>query len=187
LTSRRKFLAATAVGTVAAAAIPAVITAAKADSEIIVGQGVHRYRVHHDWPQLPDRFHWQTTHNLTIDRDGFLYVIHEGRAEEPEHPAIFVFDPEGRYVRSFGSQFQGGGHGIEVREEDGRQFLYVCAYRQVKMFAKLDLKGEVVWLKRAPMQSGIYAPVRQPPPPASSGPSLWNGPATARRNRRPRN
>ena len=35
------------------------------------------------------------------------------------------------------AEFQGGGHGIEVRDEGGEEFLYVCAYQQVKSFAKI--------------------------------------------------
>jgi hypothetical protein len=155
--SRRQFITTTAVGAAATLAAPAVITASKTDAPVVVGEGDYRYQIVHAWPQLPDKFHWQTTHNVAVDRAGLLYVIHEGTVSEPDHPSIFVFDPEGRYVRSFGSQFQGGGHGIEVREEDGQEFLYVCAYQQVKAFAKLDLKGEVVWLKHAPMQAGMYA------------------------------
>jgi len=122
-----------------------------------MGEGEHQFRVYHQWAKLPSPFQWQTTHNVAVDREGLLYVIHEGRAELKDHPSIFVFDQQGRYVRSFGSQFQGGGHGLEVRDEDGEQFLYVCAYQQVKRFAKLSLQGETVWEKRAPMRSGIYA------------------------------
>ena len=40
----------------------------------------------HDWPQLPDRFTWQTTHNVAVDKAGNLYVIHEGRADAADHP-----------------------------------------------------------------------------------------------------
>jgi hypothetical protein len=155
--SRRQFLAHGAAGAAASLAAPAILRVAKADSELVIGEGEHRFRVFHQWPQLPDRFQWQTTHGVAVDRDGFLYVIHEGRADLTDHPSIFVFDPQGRYVRSFGSQFQGGGHGIEVREEAGEQFLYVCAYQQVKAFAKLDLQGNVIWEKRAPVQAGMYA------------------------------
>ncbi|MFO1093640.1 MAG: hypothetical protein U0992_10055 [Planctomycetaceae bacterium] len=134
-----------------------MITASKTDSRVVLGDGDYKYEVHHAWPQLPSQFQWQTTHNVAVDRDGNLYVIHEGKQDLPEHPAIFVFDKDGKYVRSFGAEFQGGGHGIEVRDE-GEQFLYVCAYQQVKSFAKLSLKGEVVWRKHAPMpQSGVYA------------------------------
>jgi hypothetical protein len=83
-------------------------------------------------------------------------VIHEGKKDLKDHPAIFVFDGDGKFVRAFGSQFQGGGHGIEVREEGGQEFLYICNYLSIKSFVKTDLKGEVVWEKHAPMESGAY-------------------------------
>ncbi|MHB9077677.1 MAG: twin-arginine translocation signal domain-containing protein [Pirellulaceae bacterium] len=155
--SRRQFLSATAAGTALALAAPAVLTASKTDTQLVVGQGDYRYEVLHNWPQLPAQFHWQTTHNVAVDRAGLLYVIHEGDPNQPDHPAIFVFDGEGKFVRSFGNQFQGGGHGIEVHEENGQEFLYVCAYQQVKAIAKLALDGTVVWHQHAPTKSGIYA------------------------------
>ncbi len=125
--------------------------------ETIIGQGDFEYRAHHHWPQLPDRYSWQTTHNVAVDRAGRLYVIHEGREELKDHPTIFVFDDEGKFVKAFGSQFQGGGHGLEVRLEDNEEFLYVTGYQQVKSFAKMTLDGEVVWQQFAPVQSGKYA------------------------------
>ncbi|MDH3718433.1 MAG: hypothetical protein OES79_09970 [Planctomycetota bacterium] len=155
--TRRRFLATAAAGGAATLGAPAVITASKTDAVTIVGEGDFRYEVNHQWPQLPDKYTWQTTHNVAVDSANNLYVIHEGRANQLDHPSIFVFDADGRFVRAFGNQFQGGGHGIEVREEDGQEFLYVCAYQQVKAFSKLDLKGEVVWHKHAPMKSGVYA------------------------------
>lgn len=150
--SRRRFLATTT----AALAAPRVLTAQKSDTQLVIGTGAHRYEVHHAWPQLPDKYSWQTTHNVAVDAEGLLYVIHEGRENLKDHPSIFVFDGAGKFVRAFGQQFQGGGHGIEVRTEGKDQFLYVTAYQQVKSFAKLTLTGEVVWEKRAPMMSGVY-------------------------------
>ena len=126
-------------------------------SPLVTGQGEHRYEVVHDWAKLPGQFTWQTTHNVAVDSQGNLYVIHEGRAELKDHPSIFVFDPQGKYIRSFGNQFQGGGHGIEIRKEGTEEFLYVCAYQQLKTFAKMSLKGETVWQKYAPMDSKVYA------------------------------
>lgn len=169
--SRRRFLAASAGVAVAAGAstalgdsltairmaAPAIHTASKTNARVEIGSGDYRYEVDHDFAKLPGQYVWQTTHNVAVDRDNNLYVIHEGREEMKDHPSIFVFDSEGRFIRAFGSQFQGGGHGIEVRTEGSDQFLYVCAYQQVKSFAKLDLKGEVVWRKHAPMESGVYA------------------------------
>lgn len=155
--SRREFLGATAAAAAVSVAAPTAITASKTQKQIIVGEGDYKYEVVHEWPQLPKDFTWQTTHNVAVDKSGNLYVIHEGRIEQKDHPSIFVFDSEGKYIRSFGSQFQGGGHGIEVRDEGGEEFLYICAYQQVKSFAKLTLKGETVWQKYAPMESGVYA------------------------------
>jgi hypothetical protein len=136
---------------------PAIVTASKTKERILVGSGEHRYEVIHDWPQLPDRFTWQTTHNVAVDKGGNLYVIHEGHRDKADHPAVFVFDSEGRYVDSFGEQFQGGGHGLEVHAEEGEEFLYITAYQTIKTIAKLTLQGEPVWTRHAPMEAGCYA------------------------------
>lgn len=157
--SRRDFLTTAAAAATAGLILeaPAIATTRKADGPLIVGEGEHRFEVQHDWPQLPAEYRWQITHNVAVDKAGHVYVIHEGRADLKDHPSIFVFDSTGQFVRAFGKQFQGGGHGIEIREEGGQEFLYVCAYQALKTFAKLDLKGETVWQKYAPMQSGVYA------------------------------
>ena len=152
---RRKFLTSAATAT-AVLAMPRVLTAQKSEKQLVIGTGEHQYEVIHNWPQLPSKYSWQTTHNVAIDREGLLYVIHEGRENLKDHPSIFVFDEKGKFVRAFGNQFQGGGHGLEVRTEGNEQFLYVTGYQQLKNFAKLTLKGEQVWEKRAPMDSGIY-------------------------------
>jgi hypothetical protein len=135
---------------------PAAVTATKSDGPLIFGEGDYKYEVQHEWPQLPDKYTWQTTHNVAVDKAGNLYVIHEGRFDQKDHPSIFVFDDAGKFIRAFGSQFQGGGHGVEIREEAGQEFLYVCAYQMRKTFCKMDLKGETVWQQYAPMESGVY-------------------------------
>src|SRR4026209_2755687 len=153
--SRRRFVS--TVATAAAAfAVPRVLTSQKSDKQLLIGTGAYRYEVLHNWAQLPDKYSWQTTHNVAIDRDGLLYVIHEGRENLTDHPSIFVFDGQGKFVRAFGNQFQGGGHGLEVRTEGKEQFLYITGYQQLKNFAKLTLQGQPVWEKRAPMDSQLY-------------------------------
>jgi len=158
---RREFLqiaAGAAAGVTGFSAAPRIVTANKSGSApVILGEGEHRYEVIHNWPQLPAEFTWQTTHNVAFDKAGNLYVIHEGHKDKPDHPAIFVFDADGKYVRSFGKEFQGGGHGLEVHEENGEEFLYVTGYQAIKKFAKLTLTGETIWERHAPVQSGVYA------------------------------
>lgn len=156
--SRRAFVTQAAVGSLAAFAAPAILTAAKGDAKRpIVGVGEHQYEVNHRWAKLPKKFTWQTTHNVAVGRDGTVYVIHEGRLDQPFHPAIFAFDPKGKFIRAFGAQFQGGGHGLETRVEGDDEFLYVTAYQSKRSFAKLTPTGEVVWQKFAPMEATGYA------------------------------
>ena len=156
--SRRRFAAGLAAVATATVTSPAFARARRlAATETIIGEGEHRFRVKHHFPQLPDPFTWQTTHGVALDEAGNLYVIHEGKKDRKDHPSIFVFDPEGKFVRAFGSEFQGGGHGIEVRKEGNEEFLYVCGYQDVKCFAKLTPEGEIVWFRKAPMEAGCYA------------------------------
>lgn len=159
--SRRRFLRTAAASTASFAIIGGSKTSAAEkpkhqSSGIFIGEGDHRYEVIHNWAKLPEKYTWQTTHDVATDKDGFIYVIHEGRLEQPDHPAIFVFDPDGQFVRAFGQQFQGGGHGLEIRQEGSEQFLYVTAYLTLKYFCKLTMQGEAVWTLKAPMESGIY-------------------------------
>ena len=152
--NRRSFLKSTAVTAVVA---PAIITGKRSAAQDVIGDGEFKFRCQHLFPRLPDRYSWQTTHNVAVDPDNNLYVIHEGKASLTDHPSIFVFDSKGNFIRAFGEQFQGGGHGLEVNVEDGTPYLYVAAYQQVKSIAKLTLDGEIVWQQFAPMQSEHYA------------------------------
>lgn len=155
--NRRNFLGASAL-TAASAAVPTLLLGQKAASpKPVLGSGAHRYEVDHDWCKLPDKYSWQTTHNVAVDKDHNLYVVHEGKKNLADHPAIFVFDKEGKFVRAFGKELQGGGHGLEVRTEGNEQFLYITTYLSLKWHAKMTLTGEIVWKKHAPMESGFYA------------------------------
>ncbi|MGI9518959.1 MAG: peptidase [Pirellulaceae bacterium] len=155
---RRQFMATSAATTLAVAASPYVLTASRTGNRpLVFGQDEYQYEFVHDWAQLPERYSWQTTHNVAVDSAGLVYVIHEGREEQPDHPSIFVFDETGQFVMAFGNQFQGGGHGLEVHREGSEEFLYVAAYQQVKSIAKLTLDGETVWQRFAPTESGVYA------------------------------
>ncbi|NNE92085.1 MAG: hypothetical protein HKN23_10595 [Verrucomicrobiales bacterium] len=158
--SRRRFLTTTAATATTFGILGCKKTAPpppQRTSGVFIGEDPYRYEVIHDWAILPDQYSWQITHNCAVDSDGNLYVIHEGQEALPDHPAIFVFDPQGDFVRAFSNDFQGGGHGLEVRKEGNEEFLYVTGYQKLKTFAKLTLTGEQVWKKRAPMDSGAYA------------------------------
>ena len=76
--SRRRFLAASATAS-AAISMPNLLLANKESKQLSIGQGEHKFEVQHGWAQLPSRYTWQTTHNVAVDAEGLLYVIHEGQ------------------------------------------------------------------------------------------------------------
>ncbi len=121
----------------------------------VVGEGEHRYECHHGWGQLPPGFGWQTTHGVTVDADGFVYVKQQGLGGKPVEDTVLIFDPAGKFVRSFGKGYHPGGHGIDIRKEGSEQFLYLCDIHH-GLVIKTNLKGEEVWRKGAPGEPGVY-------------------------------
>jgi hypothetical protein len=60
---------------------------------------------------------------VAVDKDGFIDITHRAGGDNPKSPedardTIVVFDPEGKFVRSFGKEYHGGGHDIDIREEE---------------------------------------------------------------------
>jgi len=123
----------------------------KADAKkVTVGEGEHKYECHHNWGMLPASLKWQTTHNVTVDSNGLVYVTHQGIGKDVMDTVV-VFDPQGKFVRSFGKEWYRGGHGIEVRKEGSDEFLYLSNTWTPKMkVVKTDLKGKVIWEKGRP-------------------------------------
>ena len=147
--SRRTFLKAAG----AVALTPALASANPSDSQNpVIGTNEHRFECHHNWARVPDHIHWFETHGVAVDKSGLIYITHRAGGDKPSSPemaqdTIVVFDPDGKFVRSFGKQYHGGGHGIDIREENGQEFLYLAFMMPVNLVVKTDLKGEVVWSK----------------------------------------
>jgi hypothetical protein len=153
--SRRQFIKAASAAGVVAAVGPAIHAADKTDKKLpILGSGDHTYEVHHNWGQLPDHITWGDTHGVCVDQEGQIYVKHLSGASEPMD-AIVVFDPQGRFVRSFGKEYHGGGHGIDVRRDGGEQFLYLSDIKN-RQVVKTTLKGEQVWKLDYPQEPDVY-------------------------------
>ena len=158
--SRRSFLKTAAAGAVATAAAPAVHAADKSGQrKPRLGSGAHQYEATHDWGELPDHIRWGNTHNVGIDEQGLIYIKHQSFAPQPMD-AIAVFDPHGRFVRSFGKEYHRGGHGLDIRKEGGEEFLYLCDIHNRKV-VKTNLKGEHVWEMTFPEEAGLYESLEQ--------------------------
>lgn len=160
--SRRDFIRTAGVAAVTASVAPAILNATdkSGTKRPVVGSGEHTYEVTHGWGQLPAHVRWGETHGVAVDEAGLIYIKHRTRAVDPEPmDSIVVFDPEGRCVRTFGREFHGGGHGIDIRKEGGEEFLYLCVTQSPRTegrFLKTTLKGEVVWSRTRPVETGRY-------------------------------
>jgi hypothetical protein len=147
--TRRGFLRTT--GSVAAAALAGpVILGAENKSRSrrpVIGPEGHRYEVYHDCMELPDHIRWQDTHGVAVDAESLVYVKHRTKTKRIQD-AIVVFDARGKFVRSFGKEYHGGGHGIDIRKDGSEEFLYLSDNKGY--IAKSTLEGEIVWMKTAP-------------------------------------
>ena len=146
-TSRRSFLKATSSMALVGSA-PAILGAEDKSGQKrpVIGPEGHRYEVHHDCMQIPKHIRWQDTHGVAVDAEGLVYVKHRTMSSQPQD-AVVVFDRKGKFVRSFGKEFHGGGHGVDVRRDGKQEFLYLCDNKGY--IAKRTLKGAIAGFIRA--------------------------------------
>lgn len=146
---RRTFLSSVAA-MLAAGTAPLALTARdKSGAKLpIIGSGEHQYECHHNWGTLPKGVQWQTTHGVCVDAEGLVYIKQQGLGNKP-FDTIHVFDATGKHVRSFGKEYHSGGHGIDIRKEEGTEYLYLTNSWK-RTFCKTTLKGELVWSQSFP-------------------------------------
>ena len=156
--TRRRFLT-TTTGAVAGAVVagPAILGAQdKAGTKLpVTGTGEHTYEMIHDWGQLPSTIKYGNTHSVVEDSHGFIYVHHTVHPTSQSGDAIAVFDDKGKFVRSFGSMFRNGAHGMHVQKEGKDEYLYFCDEKH-GIVTKRTLKGDEVWTRGYPQESAPY-------------------------------
>lgn len=151
LSTRRKFAA-------TLAASPAVFAASKSGAKALVtGSGAHTFEVIHDWGELPKSISYGNTHGVCVDSAGHVYVHHTVHASSTSSDTMVVFDSKGKFVRSWGSEFKGGAHGLTLRKEGRDEYLYLCDTKR-SVVVKTTLTGEKVWEIGYPKESPAYAP-----------------------------
>src|SRR4051812_33315347 len=166
-TTRREFLA-----TVAAAPVFSPILLGVQDKAgtraPILGSGANTYEAIHDWGELPPQIKWGNTHGVVEDSQGNIYVHHTVHATSDSADTMVVFDPRGKFVRSWGSDFRGVAHGLHIRKEGTDEFLYLTVNAaNPKMIpppalqavlVKMTPRGEIVWKIAGPPAVDAYKP-----------------------------
>ena len=176
-TTRREFMA-------AAAAVPLspIILGVQdkaGTKRPVLGSGAHTYEALHDWGTLPAHIKWGNTHAVVEDSQGHMFVHHTVHASSDSADTMVVFDPKGKFVRSWGREFKGVAHGLHIRREGSDEFLYLTVNAtnprlspQPAMQAvviKSTLNGDIVWKIQGPPDVDAY---RQPN--ADGSPKRYN-------------
>lgn len=151
--SRRQFVGASA----ALLAAPAVLATHKwRTGNPIVGSGDHTYECIHDWAKLPASHAFGNTHGVCVLRDGRVVVKHTVHSTSSSGDAICVFDPQGKFINSFGAQYRGGAHGLLLDMVDKTtEYLYLADPNRGTI-AKAFIDGQQLWERACPMESGLY-------------------------------
>ena len=123
----------------------------------VMGSGEHVYEVIHDWGELPPEIQYGNTHGIGEDSQGFIYICHTVHKDSLSEDAMVVFDPNGKFVTSWGQEFKSGAHGLHMHREGGEDFLYLCDKNR-SIVVKTTIKGEQVWAIGYPEQSDVYQP-----------------------------
>jgi hypothetical protein len=134
-------------GGAAAGAKPA---AGRGRNTKVLGQEPHLYELVEGWGQLPAGVTYGFTHGVQVDSANRV-IIHN-RSKD----SVIVFDEDGRFVKSWGPEFQEGAHGCLLRRENGTEYLYLSDPAR-HLVAKTTTDGEPVWTLGYPKETGIYS------------------------------
>lgn len=139
-----------------AGAAPFVHAAPKSDSaKLVLGSGEHTFEATHDWGELPASIKYGNCHGVVEDAQGRMYIFHTVHKNSTSTDAMVVFDRKGKFVKSWGSQFAGGAHGLHIHKEGREEFLYLCDTKR-SVVVKTTLDGKELLTIGYPKESESY-------------------------------
>jgi hypothetical protein len=134
----------------------------------VMGSDAYTYEATHDWGVLPPQIKFGNTHGVVEDAQGHIYVHHTVHATSDSADTVVVFDAQGKFVRSWGSEYRGVAHGLWIRKEGRDEFLYLTVNaanpkmspqpQMQAVLVKTTLKGEIVWKIERPPDFEGYKP-----------------------------
>lgn len=123
---------------------------ASSDDAVVIGEGAHRYRWVKNWGARPDGKDLGNTHGCVAhDSEGRIYV------NTDTQDAVMIYDASGKLLKTWGKDFAGGMHGMQIVKEGEREFLYAVHTSRHEVL-KCTLDGDVQWTVGWPETSGVY-------------------------------
>ncbi|GMV26671.1 MAG: hypothetical protein AMXMBFR58_27020 [Phycisphaerae bacterium] len=154
--SRRGFLRTMAAAGLAGSVAPFVRASNKSGLEpIIVGTGEYTFEVIHDWGTLPKSMSYGNTHGVCETASGNILIKHTVGGDPECKDAVVEYDAKGTFVRSWGSEFRGGAHGLHLARDGSDDVLYLCDPNR-GLVVKTDVRGNEIWRRGCPVESGLY-------------------------------
>jgi hypothetical protein len=120
-------------------------------SPVVLGVAPHAYTWVPGFARLENGKELGNTHGcLVVTKAGTILAN-----TDTEH-AVIEFRADGAILATWGKEFHGGLHGMCLREEEGKEVLYLAHTRRHEV-VKTTRDGTVLWTLGWPEASGIYA------------------------------
>jgi DNA-binding beta-propeller fold protein YncE len=116
---------------------------------VVLGSGAYVFEVVPGWGELPASVKFGYTHGVQVDSQNRVVVHNQSK------DSVILFDENGKYIKSWGPEFQKGAHGCLLRKEAGTEYLYLSDHDR-NVVVKTTLDGETVWTIQWPEESGFY-------------------------------
>ncbi len=128
------------------------------DDPVQLGVDGFRFEWVPNWAKTPNGKDLGNTHGcMCVDAQGRIY------ANTDTDRAVVVFNPDGKFVKSWGKDYRGGLHGMTIAKEtvghgelrEEREVLYLAHTGRGEVL-KATLDGDVQWSIGYPKAAGIY-------------------------------
>lgn len=120
-----------------------------AGDNAVLKAGKYTFEWLHGWGEMPVGMTYGNTHGcVATDSQNRAYV-------NTDSHGVVIFDPDGKFVKSWGNPFGGGTHGMAIVKEGSEEVMYQTHLGKHQVF-KTTLDGKVLQTWDYPDKSGVY-------------------------------
>ena len=148
------FLLAMALLCIAGTSIPAQDSPVSKKESVRMGCGMMTFDTVPGWGLRPDgKSAIGPTHGgVVVDKEGNVYTS--------ANKGLFVFTPDGKLIKSLVGEKYSSMHDIEIRDENGTEFIYAARNANAEGIKFNAKTGEIVLKLGVPEESGLAGKIR---------------------------